>query len=322
MQPSNASRPTRIWWVSSSRSPAYHFGMKTRVALIAALSVCALTTLLGIIDAIFVYPYRVWDIYPGRPFLTTLLGLVCGGSAVIGISIYRHPANRWLGFLNVACASIAFLLLEIVLWEPTNWPPPASWSWQLEEHANTFGASFLLVALVLPASGYMTLIPIRVRIARHLRTATLASLIVFTILFLLQIWEADVNDSYSIVRVVQWVSGLVAVAGIISIPIIHQLINLSIKDHPASTIPLPMNCPRCNTSTTAKHGISKCTACGLRITIKIEEPRCACGYALYGLTADNCPECGRTIDDADKWLAPVSNPKNEKPAPGAPEAGS
>jgi hypothetical protein len=54
-------------------------------------------------------------------------------------------------------------------------------------------------------------------------------------------------------------------------------------------------CPRCNLPCTFRNGPSECPSCGLRVTLDIEEPRCPCGYLLYKLASDNCPECGRLI---------------------------
>jgi hypothetical protein len=40
-------------------------------------------------------------------------------------------------------------------------------------------------------------------------------------------------------------------------------------------------------------GASQCTACGLKLRIEIEEPRCAkCDYLLWQLPQRRCPECG------------------------------
>ncbi len=47
---------------------------------------------------------------------------------------------------------------------------------------------------------------------------------------------------------------------------------------------------------TIELGGSACKACGLRIEVRAEEPRCRqCGYLLYRLTSDTCPECGTPI---------------------------
>jgi len=55
-------------------------------------------------------------------------------------------------------------------------------------------------------------------------------------------------------------------------------------------------CPRCGKKQSIGLGDSVCTVCSLRISLRIEEPRCPkCDYLLYGLTSDRCPECGTAV---------------------------
>lgn len=69
-------------------------------------------------------------------------------------------------------------------------------------------------------------------------------------------------------------------------------------------------CPRCREKQLISLGDSACTTCRLRISVRIEDPRCPqCDYLLYGLTADRCPECGTVIGDAPGSRGtPSSNP--------------
>lgn len=70
----------------------------------------------------------------------------------------------------------------------------------------------------------------------------------------------------------------------------------------ASSMPVSMTCPRCNATMVAhSNRESRCPACRLKVRVEIEEPRCSCGYLLYQLESDTCPECGKHIADEDRW---------------------
>lgn len=59
---------------------------------------------------------------------------------------------------------------------------------------------------------------------------------------------------------------------------------------------LTLICPGCGKKQTVAVGDSQCLACNLRFAIRVEEPRCiSCGYLLYMLKSDTCPECGTSI---------------------------
>ncbi len=58
---------------------------------------------------------------------------------------------------------------------------------------------------------------------------------------------------------------------------------------------IEMTCPHCGSLQQFKQGSVRCDTCRAEMFIELEEPRCACGYVLYRLSADFCPECGRDV---------------------------
>jgi hypothetical protein len=66
--------------------------------------------------------------------------------------------------------------------------------------------------------------------------------------------------------------------------------------------PVACRCPRCAAECALDANVdAACAACGLRIRVELEEPRCACGYLLYGLESPGCPECGSPVPESARW---------------------
>ncbi|MDY7107466.1 MAG: hypothetical protein SYC29_02410 [Planctomycetota bacterium] len=80
------------------------------------------------------------------------------------------------------------------------------------------------------------------------------------------------------------------------------------RDTIPAGIGITMTCPRCGTEQAFRAGAARCAACGFAMLIEIEEPRCECGYPLYRLQGNVCPECGRAIPEADRWTGPSAPP--------------
>lgn len=105
------------------------------------------------------------------------------------------------------------------------------------------------------------------------------------------------------------VLAILAACGTVVTPILALIEKLQRK---ASVESLPMKvwvtltCPRCKTQQQLRTGPAKCTSCGLRITVEVQEPRCECGYQLYRLESDRCPECGREVPETDRWAGAQS----------------
>lgn len=61
-------------------------------------------------------------------------------------------------------------------------------------------------------------------------------------------------------------------------------------------------CPRCGSPCEVDaNTAAECSACRLDVRVEFEEPRCACGYLLYALEGDACPECGAPVPASKRW---------------------
>ena len=92
-------------------------------------------------------------------------------------------------------------------------------------------------------------------------------------------------------------SGILTGCGTMALAVLARL-NRRIDYEPLSPelTHITVVCPRCGKRQSICLGDSVCVGCKLRISIRIEEPRCPqCGYLLYGLPSDRCPECGTVI---------------------------
>lgn len=65
--------------------------------------------------------------------------------------------------------------------------------------------------------------------------------------------------------------------------------------------PLTTMCPHCAVPCAAPSGTSQCRSCGGVIHVRIEEPECTCGYVLFRMSSNQCPECGAAVPDADRY---------------------
>lgn len=64
---------------------------------------------------------------------------------------------------------------------------------------------------------------------------------------------------------------------------------------------LHLTCPHCASEQELPAGLARCGNCHRALRIEVEEPRCACGYLLFRLEGDFCPECGKAIPEAQRW---------------------
>jgi hypothetical protein len=101
-------------------------------------------------------------------------------------------------------------------------------------------------------------------------------------------------------------ASVLAACGTVVTPILGYVERLAQRGEQGSLanhVRLHLTCPRCGSEQDCAVGASRCASCQLKIVIDIDEPRCNCGYLLYGLQDSRCPECGREIPQEDRWAS-------------------
>jgi hypothetical protein len=77
-----------------------------------------------------------------------------------------------------------------------------------------------------------------------------------------------------------------------------------------------LGCPRCGAACALETNTDgACPACKLSIRVEVDEPRCSCGFLLYGLDSPACPECGAMIPEALRWRAAALTPSQASTPP-------
>jgi hypothetical protein len=257
------------------------------VAIWSALALIAMLSLLGAGSALAGSGLG-WDYGINALIMWWMTLCIAACCAVIAFT------GRRIMLLGVACALVIILMLALDVDDGPQWLMWAMW----------FGAA--TVAEI----GLLMLVRLRASPARLLRLATVASLLLFAAAMYPQASSVlDLSTPYD-----TWFErGIMALAilnaaGTLALFLVAWIESMT-KPAP-DTVPvnvaLSAACPRCNASCTFPQGESACSSCGLRVTLEIQEPRCACGYLLYKLNSSHCPECGRAIRRTAPEPAPIA----------------
>lgn len=222
----------------------------------------------------------------------SLLGLV----ATVPIARGRCRKVVWAAVGCLACSFVGWLVL-------TWFDRAIGWDAQ-EQIAKT--ALTLLTFGVLGLHGVLLHLVRLVRpLGRTVRTGTIAAACAGCALMLGALWDAPLIGNSDIGR---FVAALLipSALGTIAVPVLGRIeylggVNFD-DDSLDRHVPVVIRCPRCELERTAPaNRTTRCSGCGLQSVLSFTEPRCACGYLLYGLPEPKCPECGRDVPEEKLW---------------------
>lgn len=248
-----------------------------------------------------------------RILLTSLIvGLFSLPALGTAIVIGRRQLVGWM-WTGLVCTLAAMALWLLMVWTES-WFSQNDW----EEIVFKTAASFTAASIVIAQAGLLMLLRFVHEGFSMVRLATIACSVILGSLIVLAIWfELDEPEIGKMIAVL----AILAVCGTIVTPvlgIIQLLQRRASRESIPSSVKIDLTCPRCGERQLIPAGAAHCAHCQLRINIDVEEPRCECGYLLYQLQGDTCPECGRVVRsanaqaDAASMASPPASPTSGK----------
>lgn len=235
-----------------------------------------------------------------KSFISTILlglfSLIATGAAAVGRRGFWIPL-MWVSVVSNFMGLLAALTL---VWFES------AMDWTDEEHLLRFAIGVMLLSAAVVHTGVMWKLPGRTTGLMVMRIATsMCAWLITSVIVLTTIDENLVADLISTVFINEWIvvgllstAGLLCIVGTVLVPI--MAISAVRRQHKSEwlrrDVKLELECPRCGTRQELGQGYSRCSECRAVVLVDIEEPRCECGYLLFELTGDTCPECGRSID--------------------------
>ncbi|MBU3683279.1 MAG: hypothetical protein FGM39_04580 [Phycisphaerales bacterium] len=275
----------------------------SRIALRAFLGVLGFTVLLGLAF--------ILDLVQDERLLMTS-GAVAAGCLATLVAAFVADQGRFVRWMHVGMALgwCGIALLLALIWLSRGLPN------EMEEFVGRLSGAFCVPAAAIVFVGMTTFPRARGTGVLVARWAT-ASLVVFWAAFgefalvTPELAEAVAETLLGW----QWfgrcvgASAVIVAAGTVAQPV---LIRLGRSTEGAESAirgrrtPVACRCPRCGAACAVEANVdASCASCGLRIRIELEEPRCACGYLLFGLESPGCPECGAPVPESARWQRPA-----------------
>lgn len=229
---------------------------------------------------------------PGREVLASLL-LVATMAALAATrySIMRGRMVILMRFASLALfAGLGIVVIAIIAIYDLSYYSgfDAVWQW---------GFSLLLVGGAIAHHGVFRLLPSPTIFITVLRWLVMAGTAAVALLTLVLIWEPYSGPSWALIMVLPSLL-FVAAAGTVIVPIAAVMRagrDRRAKESLSADVKLEFTCPGCRAKSIASPGLVVCKGCAFTMLLDIEEPRCECGYLLFKLVGDTCPECGRAV---------------------------
>lgn len=235
--------------------------------------------------------------------LSTLLFAIYSLLALCCAIVAEKRRLTVLMWISIASSVISLLIWLVLIWFDS------TWGWRTEEKIAKIAGTFTTLAVVIALNGLLVLPRLDGFSAKSLRMSTIGASVLFGVFLVILFWWFDwIEDNIDEELIFRGmgVLAILSACGTVVTPIVWKVQGIrraTVGESLPMHIRIEVVCPRCKTHQRLLAGSSKCENCKLRIKIIVEEPRCACGYQLYHLKSNNCPECGKEIPESDRWAA-------------------
>lgn len=229
---------------------------------------------------------------------TSALLAMCFGIFVATGAVIHRQRNSLTMWISSTLTSAGTLLSLTFIWGD-------HFSGIKEIIARILGIS-LIVGISLAHSGVFIIVTTYTRLLFFTKVTTMVLVWICAALMLLML-----EDSIGAMSGMLWnllpffmLAVLASIVGTIVVPIAavsHANKTEIAHESIASRVKIQLACPKCASRQELSSGNVRCANCKASIFIEIEEPRCECGYLLYQLQGNNCPECGRMVPESEKW---------------------
>jgi hypothetical protein len=222
---------------------------------------------------------------------------VLGMGAIIAAETARRkkriPITMALSMLCTALGSLGMIVMFIC---------EESIESESREQYWTVASSALAVGVMLAHCGSFSLVRTKSWLLLLVKIAVmacvwLAGLTLVAVMWLELIGNGAMQFFFWSLSVIGFL-GLASIIGTITVPLAavsranrDDLPNESVH----TNVRITLTCPKCGYRQEMRAGNARCTSCGTGVFIEVEEPRCVCGYLIYQLQGDTCPECGRPV---------------------------
>ncbi|MHC4609815.1 MAG: hypothetical protein ACYS7M_05655 [Planctomycetota bacterium] len=256
------------------------------------VSMCGLG--LGLVSLLFVESSRLAD-WVGRGTGMMLVGFLTATGGLSTTLVLQKEKLVWL--MRVV---VLLLLATALWWSAFIWIVGERPSESLLLQLATVGGTLAILTFTLLFVGQLLAIETDRPVLSGARRVVAADVVVFAAAMITLLWSDWWKPHGEAVGVAStfWGLGTLTAMGTL-----WALVRRRKKKHPTTDSVSPgtrlrLTCPRCETEQELPSGLVRCGNCRQALLIEVEEPRCECGYLLFRLEGDRCPECGRTIPQA------------------------